>query len=79
MAKTHVTATINGDEVECLCEPEETLLDILRDTKPGLPEYFGASPAPASPRRRRRAAPSWDFPRSSMNTDGSWHCGSAAT
>ena len=32
MAKTHVTATINGDEVEFLCEPEETLLDILRDT-----------------------------------------------
>ena len=25
------------------------ILDILRDTKPGLPEYFGASPAPASP------------------------------
>ena len=31
MAKTHVTTTINGDEVEFLCEPEQTLLDVLRD------------------------------------------------
>jgi carbon-monoxide dehydrogenase small subunit len=31
MAKIHVTTTINGDEVEFLCEPEETLLDVLRD------------------------------------------------
>ena len=32
MAKHHVTATVNGDEVEFLCETEETLLDVLRDT-----------------------------------------------
>ncbi len=31
MAKVHVTTTINGDAVEFLCEPEETLLDVLRD------------------------------------------------
>jgi aerobic carbon-monoxide dehydrogenase small subunit len=31
MAKRHVTATVNGDTVEFLCDPEETLLDILRD------------------------------------------------
>ncbi len=31
MAKMHVTTTVNGDEVEFLCEPDETLLDILRD------------------------------------------------
>ena len=31
MAKYHVTATINGDAVEFLCEPEQTLLDVLRD------------------------------------------------
>jgi aerobic carbon-monoxide dehydrogenase small subunit len=31
MAKRHVTATVNGDAVEFLCEPEETLLDVLRD------------------------------------------------
>ena len=31
MAKTHVTTTVNGDEVEFLCEPEQTLLDVLRD------------------------------------------------
>ena len=31
MAKCHVTATINGDAVEYLCEPEQTLLDVLRD------------------------------------------------
>jgi carbon-monoxide dehydrogenase small subunit len=31
MAKNHVTATVNGDAVEYLCEPEQTLLDVLRD------------------------------------------------
>ena len=31
MAKHHVTATVNGDDVEFLCETEETLLDVLRD------------------------------------------------
>ncbi len=31
MPKIHVTTTINGDAVEFLCEPEETLLDVLRD------------------------------------------------
>ena len=31
MAKYHVTATINGDAMEYLCEPEQTLLDVLRD------------------------------------------------
>ena len=29
--KHHVTATINGDETEFLCEPQQTLLDVLRD------------------------------------------------
>ena len=31
MSRIHVTATINGDEAEFLCVPEETLLDVLRD------------------------------------------------
>ena len=31
MPKIHVIATINGDAVEYLCEPEQTLLDVLRD------------------------------------------------
>ena len=31
MAKHHVTATVNGDPVEFLCETEDTLLDCLRD------------------------------------------------
>ena len=31
MAKLHVTTTVNGDAVEYLCEPEQTLLDVLRD------------------------------------------------
>ena len=31
MAKTHVSTTINGDEVEFLCDSEQTLLDVLRD------------------------------------------------
>ncbi|GHH01441.1 (2Fe-2S)-binding protein [Pseudodonghicola xiamenensis] len=31
MSKTHVTTKVNGDEVEFLCDPRETLLDVLRD------------------------------------------------
>lgn len=31
MKKIHVSTTINGDAVEYLCEPTETLLDVLRD------------------------------------------------
>ena len=32
MAKHHIETTVNGDAVEFLCETEETLLDVLRDT-----------------------------------------------
>ena len=31
MSKIHVNATVNGDAVEFLCEPDEVLLDVLRD------------------------------------------------
>ncbi|MBS10370.1 MAG: ferredoxin [Gemmatimonadetes bacterium] len=31
MAKTHVTTNINGEETEFLCEPRQTLLEVLRD------------------------------------------------
>ena len=31
MSNIHVENTINGDPVEFLCEPQETLLDVLRD------------------------------------------------
>lgn len=31
MSKIHVSTEINGDRVEFLCEPDETLLDVLRD------------------------------------------------
>lgn len=31
MSNIHVTTTLNGDQVEYLCEPQETLLDALRD------------------------------------------------
>lgn len=30
--KTHVSATINGEQVEFLCEPRQSLLEVLRDT-----------------------------------------------
>ncbi len=30
--KSVVTATVNGDSVEFLCEPRQTLLEVLRDT-----------------------------------------------
>ncbi|MFV1531131.1 MULTISPECIES: (2Fe-2S)-binding protein [unclassified Phaeobacter] len=29
--KIHVSATVNGDAVDYLCDPRETLLDVLRD------------------------------------------------
>ena len=31
MAKIHVTTKVNGDTVEYLCDPRETMLDVLRD------------------------------------------------
>ena len=31
MTQIHVTTTVNGDTTEFLCEPNETLLDVLRD------------------------------------------------
>ena len=33
----HVTTTINGDETEFVCDPRETLLDVLRD--PPVPDW----------------------------------------
>jgi carbon-monoxide dehydrogenase small subunit len=32
MSKIHVTTTVNGEPAEFLCEPQESLLDVLRDT-----------------------------------------------
>lgn len=31
MNKVHVTTNVNGDETEFLCEPQDTLLDVLRN------------------------------------------------
>lgn len=31
MVKQHVSTTVNGEPVEFLCAPEQTLLDVLRD------------------------------------------------
>jgi carbon-monoxide dehydrogenase small subunit len=31
MSKIHVTTTVNGEPAEFLCEPQESLLDVLRD------------------------------------------------
>jgi aerobic carbon-monoxide dehydrogenase small subunit len=31
-SKVHITATINGEEVEFLCEPYQSLLEVLRET-----------------------------------------------
>ena len=31
MNKIHVNTTVNGDDLEFLCDPRETLLDALRD------------------------------------------------
>ena len=32
MSKMQITTSINGEEVEFLCEPQETLLEVLRET-----------------------------------------------
>jgi len=32
MAKLHVTTSINGEPVEFLCDPSQSMLDVLRDT-----------------------------------------------
>jgi len=31
MSKAHVTTTVNGDEYEFLCEPQQSLVTVLRD------------------------------------------------
>ena len=31
MSKVHVTTSVNGESMEVLCEPQETLLNVLRD------------------------------------------------
>ena len=31
MTQVHIKTNINGDDLEFLCDPEETLLDVLRD------------------------------------------------
>ena len=31
MSKIHVSTKVNGDQMEFLCDPRETLLDVLRD------------------------------------------------
>src|SRR5882724_6116374 len=31
MSKLHLSTTVNGEPVELLCEPQQTLLDVLRD------------------------------------------------
>ncbi len=31
MSKLHISTTINGEPVEFLCEPQQTMLDVLRD------------------------------------------------
>ena len=32
MSKIHVTTTVNGEPAEFLCDPQESMLDVLRDT-----------------------------------------------
>ena len=31
MSKLHITTTVNGEQVEYLCDSQQTLLDVLRD------------------------------------------------
>ena len=47
--KVHVTTTINGESAEFLCEPRQTILEVLRDqldltgTKRGLQQWQPAA------------------------------------
>ena len=31
MSQVHIKSNVNGDDIEFICEPEETLLEVLRD------------------------------------------------
>jgi aerobic carbon-monoxide dehydrogenase small subunit len=32
MSKVHITTRVNGEQIEFLCEPQQTMLEVLRDT-----------------------------------------------
>ena len=40
MAKVHVQTKINGEEVEVLCEPRQSLLEVLREELGFTPVFF---------------------------------------
>ena len=40
MAKSYVSTTINGESAEYLCEPQQTLLDVLRDEVSEMPKNW---------------------------------------
>ena len=63
MAKHHIEATVNGDAVEFLCETEETLLDVLRDTLTSPAARKAARPATAAPAASCSTA-GWSAPAS---------------
>ena len=49
MAKVHVSTTINGEPMEFLCEPYETMLDALRGQLGLTARRRAARPAIAAP------------------------------
>ena len=53
MAKVHVTTTINGEPMEYLCEPNDTMLDALRGPLGSPAPRKAARPAIAAPAASR--------------------------
>jgi len=51
MSQIHVTTQINGDATEFLCEPDETLMDVLRDRLGLTGTKEGCGTAIAAPAR----------------------------
>ena len=49
--KIHVTATVNREAVEFLCEPRQSLLEVLRDTLRLTGARRAATTATAAPAR----------------------------
>ena len=43
MTQVHIKTNINGDNLEFLCDPEETLLDVLRDKLNTNTQFFRKS------------------------------------
>ncbi len=61
MAKLHITTAINGEPEEFLCDPGETMLDVLRNKLGLTGSKEGCSTGIAAPARSRSTV-RWSVP-----------------